>query len=54
MLAALMIGHRFSISAFCNAPSTPGVCWSQRVHLISQVGELLNDAGSANVLTTAA
>ena len=28
MFAAFMIGHHFSISAFCNAPSTSGVCSS--------------------------
>ena len=28
MPAALMIGHHFSISAFCNLPSASGVCWS--------------------------
>src|ERR1700730_18033967 len=28
ILAALMIGHHFSISAFCKAPSASGVCWS--------------------------
>jgi len=26
MLATLMIGHHFSISAFCNALSASGVC----------------------------
>jgi hypothetical protein len=26
MFAALMIGHHFSISAFCSAPSAAGVC----------------------------
>jgi hypothetical protein len=29
MPAALMIGHHFSISAFCNAPSAAGVCSSR-------------------------
>ena len=28
MFAALMIGHHFSISAFCSAPSASGVCCS--------------------------
>src|SRR6516164_2779617 len=27
--AALMIGHHFSISAFCSARSASGVCWSR-------------------------
>jgi len=29
MLAALRIGHHFSISALCKAPSASGVCWSR-------------------------
>ena len=29
MFAALMIGHHFSISDFCSAASTAGVCWSR-------------------------
>jgi hypothetical protein len=29
MPAALMIGHHFSISAFCNLPSASGVCRSR-------------------------
>src|SRR2546426_110927 len=29
MLAALMMGHHFSASAFWKAPSTSGVCWSR-------------------------
>jgi hypothetical protein len=29
MPAALIIGHHFSMSAFCNARSAPGVCWSR-------------------------
>ena len=28
MLAALISGHHFSISAFWNAPSACGLCWS--------------------------
>src|SRR5262245_36064843 len=28
MPAALMIGHHFSISTFCNVASACGVCWS--------------------------
>jgi hypothetical protein len=29
MLAALMIGHHFSMSAFCNRSRASGVCWSR-------------------------
>jgi hypothetical protein len=36
MPAALMIGHHFSISAFCKATSAAGVCWK---NLLPELGQ---------------
>src|SRR6516164_153434 len=52
--AALMIGHHFSISAFCKARSASGVCWSRGKisRLLSAIRERTD--GSASASTTAA
>jgi len=40
-LAALIIGHHFAISAFCQAPSASGVSLSFWRHLQAKIFELL-------------
>jgi hypothetical protein len=54
MFAALMIGHHFSISAFCSAPSASGVCWSRRKISSPISAKSARTFASANVSNIAA
>jgi hypothetical protein len=54
MLAALMIGHHFSISALCNAPSASGVCCSRGKISCPRSARRARAVGSARPSTTAA
>jgi hypothetical protein len=53
IFAALMIGHHFSISAFCKEPSASGVCSLLSGISMPTSGNFRRRAGSANALTTA-
>src|SRR5262245_16351173 len=54
MPAALMMGHHFSMSAFCNAPRASGVCWSRDGISCSMLSNRRRTVGSARASTTAA
>ena len=54
MLAALMIGHHFSASAFWKAPSASGVCWSRRKISWPRLASRRCTLASAKASTTAA
>jgi hypothetical protein len=48
------IGHHFSISAFCKAPSAAGVCWSRGGMSCPRSARRWRTAGSASTSATAA
>src|SRR6516164_9888909 len=52
--AALMIGHHFSISAFCSARSASGVCWSRGKISSPRSARRAGTLGSTNAPVTAA
>src|SRR5262249_62118644 len=53
MFAALMMDHHFSVSAFCNAESASGVCWSRGGTSMPTAATRWPTAGSASVSTSA-
>src|SRR5215813_7695476 len=48
MFADLMIGHHYSISAFCRAASASGVCWSRGTTSCPRSASRFCTTGSAN------
>src|SRR6516225_7125963 len=54
MPAALIIGHHFAISAFCNAPSASGVCSSRPTTTGPICSIRARKVGSAKLFTIAA
>src|SRR6516165_7181549 len=54
MPAALIIGHHFSISAFCNLARLSALCWSGGNISCPRSASRCRVAGLANVATTAA
>jgi len=54
IFAALMMGHHFSMSAFCSAPSASGVCWSRGGISRPSSASRLRTFASAKASTTAA
>jgi hypothetical protein len=54
MPAALMIGHHFSISAFCSAPRASGVCCSRDTTSCPIFASCCCTAGSASAVVAAA
>src|SRR5450759_1521950 len=54
MLAALMIGHHFSISDFCRAPRASGVGWSRGGISYARSRIRWRTSASARISTTAA
>ena len=53
MFAALIIGHHFSISDFCNAPRASGVCCSRDGISCTSSVSRARTLASASALTTA-
>src|SRR5262249_31342097 len=54
IFAALMIGHHFSISAFCRSASAAGVCWSREKISCAKSASRARTLGLAKVSTVAA
>jgi hypothetical protein len=52
--AALMMGHHFPISAFCNAPRASGVCWARGKVSCARSASRARIIGSAKAAVTAA